>query len=170
MAFRPFRRNRLHFATKGASVMMGPYTRIVGKHPYGTPPFYAIVQSDGSYYAHTKKTRVAAILHPSILNHLQKRVFTVENASSSTEAEWHSILRGLELALEEGETCVALENDNLGVIHGLITPLMQFRHEYARYYKEQILTTAKHAEWVGARWIPREFNRADALFKEYPLA
>jgi len=170
MTFHPFRRSRLNFATKGSPIMMGPYTRIVGKHPYGTPPYYAIVQTGGLYHEYTKKTRVAAILKPSILNHLQKRVFVVENASSLTEAKWHSVLRGLELALEEGETCVALEHDNLSIIHGLITPLMKFRHEYAHYYKKQILSTAKHAEWVGARWIPREFNRADALFKEYPLA
>ena len=94
----------------------------------------------------------------------------VENAASSTEAAWHSILMGLDLALEQGELSVALENDNLGVIHGLVTPETIFRHEYARYYKEEIMKRARHTEYLGARWIPREFNRADKLFKEYPLA
>jgi hypothetical protein len=74
---------------------------------------------------------------------------------------------GLDLALEEGELNVALENDNLGVIHGLITPGTAFRHEYARYYKDQILQRAEKAEYFGARWIPREFNKA---VKEQPLA
>lgn len=161
---------RLCSARPGVPVMMAPYTRIVGKHPYGTPPFFAVVQTNGSYYANSGKTRVAAILKPSLLDHLQKRVVTVENASSSTEAEWHSVAVGLGLALEEGEECIALENDNLGVIHGLITPGTAFRHEYARYYKDIILQMARHSEYVGARWIPRECNKADALCKEYPLA
>ena len=151
-------------------VMLSPYTRIVGKHPYGTPPFFAIVQTGGTYYPATRKTRVAAIMKPSIIKHLQKRVYTVESAISSTEAEWHSILMGLVMALEEGEECIALENDNLGVIHGLITPGTAFRHEYARYYKNQILQRAEKAEYVGARWIPRKLNKADMLCKEYPMA
>ena len=150
--------------------MLTPYIRLVGKHPYGTPPFYAVVQTDGSFYSHTQRTRVAAILKPSLLEHLQKRVRTVENAVSSTEAEWCSVAFGLHLALEEGEQCIALENDNLGVIHGLVTPGTAFRHEYANHYKDQIMRLARKAEYVGVRWIPRELNRADALFKEYPLA
>jgi len=145
--------------------MLSPYTLVKGKHLYGTPPFYAVVQTDGSFYSHTKRTRVAAILTPSVLNHVQKRVLTVENAASSTEAEWCSVVFGLHLALEQGEHSVALENDNLGVIHGLITPGTQFRHEYARYYKDQLLKLARNADYVGARWIPRELNRADALFR-----
>ena len=149
--------------------MLSPYTRIVGKHPYGIPPFYAIVQTDGSFYTHTRRTRVAAVLKPSMLERIQKRVMTVQDACSSTEAEWHSIAFGLQLALEEGESCIALENDNLGVIHGLITPGTQFRHEYARHYKDQILRLARQTEYVGARWIPREFNGADVLFRQHPL-
>jgi len=153
-----------------AMTMLLPYTRIKGILPYGTPPFYAIVQTDGSYSPRTGATRVAAILRPSYLDRRQKRVQTVPVAESSTEAVWHSVAFGLHLALDEGERNIALENDNLGVIQGLVTPGTVFRDECVRYYKEQIIKMCRKADWVGARWIPREQNRAGFLFMEFPMA
>ena len=150
--------------------MLFPYTRIKGVLPYGTPPFYAIVQTDGSYSQRTGTTRVAAILRPSYLDRRQKRVQTVPVADSLLEAQWHSLTFGLQLALDEGERNIALENDNISVIQGLVTPGTVFRHEYARHYKDQIIRLCRKADWVGARCIPRELNRAGFLFMEFPLA
>lgn len=150
--------------------MLLPYTRIKGILPYGTPSFYAIVQTDGSYAQRTGTTRVAAILRPSYLDRRQKRVQTVPVAASLVEAEWHSLAFGLQLAVDQGERNIALENGNISVIQGLVTPGTIFRHEYARHYKDQIIKICRKADWVGARWIPKEHNRAGFLFMEYPLA
>jgi hypothetical protein len=87
-------------------------------------------------------------------------------ANSSTEAEWASVAIGLSLAVERGCDAIALENDNLGVIRSLIFPHTKLRHEYARYYRDRILLTAFETSWTGARWIPREENRADDLFRQ----
>lgn len=153
-----------------APSMLFPYTRIKGILPYGTPPFYAIVQTDGSYSQRTETTRVAAILRPSYLDRRQKRVQTVPVADSLLEAQWHSVAFGLQLALDEGERNIALENDTYDIIQGLVTPGTVFRHEYARHSKDQILKMCRKADWVGARWIPKEHNRAGFLFMEFPLA
>lgn len=153
-----------------APTMLLPYTRIKGVLPYGTPPFYAIVQTDGSYAQRTGTTRVAAILRPSYLDRRQKRVQTVPVAESLMEAEWHSLAFGLQLAVDQGERNIALENDNISVIQGLVTPGAVFRHEYARYYKDQLIKICRKTDWVGARWIPKEHNRAGFLFMEFPMA
>ena len=92
-------------------------------------------------------------------------MFPVE-ASCSTEAEWASVAIGLSLALERGSDAIAVENDNLGVIRSLIFPNTKLRHEYARYYRDRILLSALETSWTGARWIPREQNRADDLFRQ----
>ena len=150
--------------------MISPYTRLVGKYPYGIPPVCAVVQTYARFERESLDTRVAAVLRPSVLNCIQKRVVTVQSASTAREADWHSIAFGLQFALEEGEQSILLENENLAVIHGLITPGMWFLHKYARHFKDQILRMARNAEYVGARWIPKDTRRTDVLFREHPLA
>ena len=140
------------------------YTRVAGRRPH-MPVYYAIVQTDGSYYHNTKWTRVAALMKPSMRNQVASMVRTVEDTVSPSEAEWASVTAGLEFALEQGEESVALENDNLQVIHGLVVPGVELRHSYAKYHKERILRLATHMEWLGARWIPRERNMAVNLFR-----
>ena len=139
------------------------YTRVAGRRPH-MPVYYAVVQTDGSYYHNTKWTRVAALMKPSMRYQVASMVRTVEDTVSSSEAEWASVTAGLEFALEQGEDSVALENDNLQVIHGLVVPGVELRHSYAKYHKQRILRLAEHMEWLGARWIPRERNMADKLF------
>jgi ribonuclease HI len=85
------------------------------------------------------------------------------NAVSATEAEWASVAAGLEFALEHNETAVCIENDNQSVVEGLLKKERN-RMEYARYYKNRIEFLTREANWVGVRWIPRKFNRADDLF------
>jgi len=128
------------------------------------PIYYAVVQTDASFYNHSKWTRVAALMKPSVNEHVASMMRSVDNAVSSSEAEWASVTAGLEFALENGEEAVAIENDNLQVIHGLIVPGVELRHSYAKYHKQRILRLADHMEWLGARWIPREMNHADKLF------
>ena len=132
------------------------FSRIGGKllQPF---PFLIRVQTDGSYGR--LGGRVAAIICSP-----EKRSLMMEvPVSGSTEAEWASVALGLQLALDENEVNIGLENDNQGVIRGLVNnrPL---KHEYARYYRSKILGLATHTLWTGVRWIPRGYNRADDLF------
>ena len=146
--------------TKG--VHLPRFTTIGGTHLF-QPPFYTLVQTDGSFYTKSKYSRVALILTTADTQEQYRKMFAIQDTVSSTETEWASVYHGLHLALEKAQPIVALENDNLSVISGLIlqNPL---KHEYARYYKSKILTMTKQTAWTGIRWIPREKNRADALF------
>ena len=139
------------------------YTRVAGRRPH-MPVYYAVVQTHGSYYGNTNWTRVAALMKPSMRHQVASMVRTIKDTVSSSEAEWASVTAGLEFALEQGEESVALENDNLHVIHSLVVPGVELRHSYAKYHKQRILRLAEHMEWLGARWIPRERNMADNFF------
>ena len=141
-----------------------PFTRVTGRstHP---PLILATVQADGSYSFKTGEARVAAILTPTKSHSTFRHVQSI-SADSSMEAEWASISMGLELAITHSEGAVGVENDCLGVINVLMSSHDTWlRHEYARYWRYRILRQAKGFEWFGIRWIPREQNRADDLFK-----
>ena len=71
------------------------------------------------------------------------------DARTLTEAEWVSVLFGLTMALEKNCDSLVLENDNQGVIRALMTPRPRLRHEYARYYHNQILSLTNETEWTG---------------------
>ena len=88
----------------------------------------------------------------------------IPHTESPTETEWASIAGGLEFALQKGEICIGIENDNLGVVGALITDKRDFRNYYAYYYRDKILRMTRLTLWTGIRWIPREINRADDLF------
>ena len=138
------------------------YIRIGGRMLFpqsAFPPVLTYVQTDGSFKG--TRARVAVIIQPQ-----QQRYMFPIDANSSTEAEWASVAAGLSLAIEAGCDAIALENDNLGVIRSLILPTTRLRHEYARFYRDRILTSAAETSWTGARWIPREQNRADDLFRQ----
>ena len=136
------------------------YIRIGGRMLL-PPPVLTYVQTDGSFKGTSPRARVAVIIQPQ-----QQRYMFPIDANSSTEAEWASVAAGLSLAIEAGCDAIALENDNLGVIRSLILPTTRLRHEYARFYRDRILTSAAETSWTGARWIPREQNRADDLFRQ----
>ena len=138
------------------------FTTIGGKHMF-QPPFYTLVQTDGSFNAKSRHSRAAIILTTADKQEQIRRLYVIQDAISSTETEWASVHHGLQLALEKAQPIVALENDNLSVIAGLIFP-NPLKHEYARYYKARILSMTKETAWTGVRWIPWEKNQADALF------
>lgn len=147
---------------KALGAILRPYSRIGGIMLH-TPPVFACVQTDGSFYSKSQKARIAVLLRradgQSLLSDLQSIV-----AISSTETEWASVAQGMQFALENNETMVALENDNLGVVHSLINAKSPLKQDYAKYYRYEIQNLAKESTWTGVRWIPRIFNRADALF------
>ena len=130
------------------------YHRIFGSC-LQTPRPYARVQMDGNFNPSNRYSRVMMILHPALRNDVQKHLFQIMNVNDITETEWASVAHGLEFALEHGETIINIENDNLSVVSGLIMPHNHLKHDYARYYRNTILTNARYTQWTGIRWIPR---------------
>lgn len=130
-------------------------------HP---PRFTALLQTDGSFQHHTRRSRVAMILttetHKYSLTHMMK----IPDAQDSTETEWASINHGLLFALENNERNIHIENDNLSVIHGLMLPNKPLKQEYAKYHRYMIMNTVAKTYWTAIRWIPRELNLSDRLF------
>jgi hypothetical protein len=72
---------------------------------------------------------------------------------------------GLELALQHDQIAIGIENDCLGVIHGLLFSDTPLKHAYARHWRAQIQKLAAESHWTGVRWIPRGANAADALLR-----
>ena len=139
------------------------FRRLGGMNMY-QPRFCALLQTDGSFQHHTRRSRVAMILttetHKYTLTHMMK----IPDAQDSTETEWASINHGLLFALENNERNIHIENDNLSVIRGLILPNSVLKNEYAKYYRYIIMNTVAKTYWTAIRWIPRELNASDKLF------
>jgi ribonuclease HI len=150
---------------KAVGAIRMPYVRIGGNVAF-PPPFLALVQTDGSYRLKPQKqARVAFILLSADGRRSLRDVETIR-ADSSTEAEWSSIYYGLQAAIDAKETAIGIENDCLSVIHGLTlsAPAAPLRNPVNQEIRRKILDLAKQTTWTGVRWIPREENRADALF------
>jgi hypothetical protein len=139
-----------------------PYSRI-GGHLTFPPALIARAQVDGSF-GRRGGGRIAAIM-TSDTGYATFRSTRPMKALNSTEAEWAAVALGLELALQHNQTAVGIENDCLGVIHGLLFSDTPLKHAYARHWRAQILKLTEETHWTGVRWIPREANRADALLR-----
>jgi hypothetical protein len=139
------------------------YHRIFGVP--SMPHTFARVQTDGSYYTRNKLSRIAMILYPSMSKVTQKQMLQIMDVNDSTETEWASVSQGLVFALEHDETIINIENDNLSVVSALIMPQNNLKRDYAKYYRNTILSNARETEWTGIRWIPRGMNLADKLFR-----
>ena len=137
-----------------------PYVRIGGRATY-RPPILTKVQTDGSYTRRLQ--RIAAVVTKPNQS-LQKEIRTIR-VESSVEAEWASIVMGLQLAQQHSDGVIGVENDMLGIIHALMFAEKPMMHEYARHCRNEFYKFAEMSEWVGVRWIPREINRADELFR-----
>jgi ribonuclease HI len=124
------------------------------------PLALAAVQTDGSFRKNISRTAI-------ILDTVQGEQFTLVNTyfthANSYESEWCSVLNGLEFAQKKKQKAVTLENDNQGVIQSLITQTPP-RPLYWPYY-DSIYDLMTSFDWVSVRWIPREQNKADRLFR-----
>ena len=147
---------------KALGAILRPYSRIGGVMFY-PPPNIAHIQTDGSFRYREPTARIAVLL---IKNDRETILTQVKNvgASTSAETEWASVAHGILFALENNECAISLENDNLGVIQDLISPMRPLKHDYANYYRHEIQYLAKQTLWTGIRWTPREANYADRLF------
>ena len=140
-----------------------PFIR-VGGHRIYPPAVLTVVQTDGSFNHRSGSATVAARMTKAN-EVLVERVFPVYNVESSTEAEWASVYFGLQVATQSKEFSVGLENDNLSVIQHLLVGFKSKPRDYAYYYNYKIHDTIQGMDWCGIRWIPRERNKADGLFK-----
>ena len=121
------------------------------------------IQTDGSFKIQNGRiSRTAVILtKPDGIKYSLCRTYF--DHANSCESEWRSVLDGLEYSLKKEVSVVKLENDNLGVINSII-------HKnkpsglYSDYY-HYIFDLVKKFDYVGIRWIPRELNKADKLFR-----
>ena len=142
------------------------FIRIGGKalflqtYRHASLPAISYIQTDGSFKP--GEARIAGILQTPAQS--IQYMFPIK-AKSSTETEWASVAFGLHVAIQYNCDAVALENDNLSVICSLLFPDSRLRNEYARLYRDRILSLSNKTEWTGIRWIPRDQNTADALFR-----
>ena len=138
--------------------------RVLTKASNHRPPYTARVQTDGSFgmrYEPISRTAVILTDSSGIRHSLCKTYFDHRN---STESEWCSVLDGFNYCLKKDEGAVELENDNLGVMMSLIQRNPP-RHGYLADYYAMIRRQLTHLEYVGVRWIPRQLNKADGLFR-----
>ena len=138
---------------------MRPFHRLAGVI---RPAAVARVQTDGSYQHALRLSRTAVILRADDEWRLMKTYIEGEHANS-TESEWASVLDGIQFSIAKDQGALELENDNQGVIEALIR--RRAKKEVERYYLHTILEESADLEWLGIRWIPRELNRADTLFR-----
>ena len=132
-----------------------PITRFLGTvGPKATP---LRVQTDGSYTIAKARTAVLFYKGPWIYGY----VGTYEDLLDSTEAEWQSVCNGIR---DAGERTLQVENDNQDVIRSLQTRTRPKKDRHAWQFDE-IMDLAKEFESLSVRWIPREQNMADHLFR-----
>jgi ribonuclease HI len=134
------------------------YTSSLIKSPHVTH-----IQTDGSYSLHNKPISRTAV----ILNHPSGKTYrlckTYFDHANSHEAEWCSVLDGVTYSMKHNLRTIHLENDNLGVMNALINREKP-KSPYLEYY-HTILELTKELEFLGIRWIPRNLNKADRLFR-----
>jgi hypothetical protein len=96
------------------------------------------------------------------------RTYSRGEHTNSTDSEWASVADGIQYAIHKKQGAIHLENDNLGVIRTLQGLQARPRGGLARAYYDYIYELAHPLEWLAVRWIPRERNRADRLFRLPP--
>ena len=120
-----------------------------------------LLQTDGSFNHDLQMSRTACILDSKEGDlTLSKTYFDHE---SPMEAEWCSIVDGIKFAIKKGQGSIDLENDNLGVINHIIGTKKPPKIYYDYYL--QVFKEIRDLDYIGIRWIPREMNRADDLFR-----
>jgi len=124
------------------------------------PQTTVLLQTDGSFSHSYQMSRTACILNSR--NGELTLSKTYMDHDSSTESEWCSILDGIQFAVKKDEGSIDLENDNLGVVRHIVgkRPPRLFSDYYSQIMKE-----VKGLDYIGIRWIPRELNHADNLFR-----
>jgi hypothetical protein len=128
--------------------------------PSTLPPKVAHVQTDGSF---TTFSRTAVLLRT-----IDRQDYTLRSTYldhvDSTQSEWCSILDGILFSKRKDQGSIQLENDCFGVIQALLRNRPP-RDDLAAHYYTSIFKELRELDHFGIRWIPREMNKADELFR-----
>jgi len=122
----------------------------------------ALIQTDGSYSYKTSISRTAAIL--TVNNNEYKYIKTYFDHMNSMESEWASLVDGLEYSQKKGIKTLTIENDCLPIISSIVLSKPPKNPLFLDYYMYFNSLTTRYI-CLGIRWIPREMNRADELFR-----
>ena len=128
------------------------------------PPVVSLAQTDGSYWVHNRIGRTAVILYQRPEMETWRFMNTYPVMRNSSEAEWMSILDGVDYAQGKGIGELDLENDNLGICSSILKRTLPTKG-WEREYYYQIMGLVSQMDYFTIRWIPRERNRADKLFR-----
>lgn len=128
------------------------------------PPIVSLVQTDGSYWVHNKIGRTAVILHQRPAMETWRFLNTYTLMRNSSEAEWRSILDGVDYAQSKGIGSLDVENDNLAICQMLLKHQLPTKG-WERDYYYHINKMVAEMEYCTIRWIPRTQNKADKLFR-----
>ena len=66
--------------------------------------------------------------------------------------------------MKKGDGSMELENDCLGVVKALVRRQVPVDRQSAHFYST-ISREIRGLDYFGIRWIPREMNKADELFR-----
>lgn len=125
------------------------------------PLLVAHVQTDGSFTPAIARTAVVLRTTAATEYTLATTYFDHRN---STHTEWHSVLDGIKYTIEKGDCSIELENDCLGVVKALIKQKKPLDKQSAHVYNA-VSREIRSLDYFGIRWIPREMNKADELFR-----
>ena len=128
--------------------------------PSTLPPKVARVQTDGSF---TSFSRTAVLLRTTTPEEYTLRSTYLDHVNS-TQSEWCSILDGIIFSKRKDQGSIQLENDCLGVIQALLRNRPP-RDELTAHFYTTIFKELRELDYFGIRWIPREMNKADQLFR-----
>jgi hypothetical protein len=125
------------------------------------PAIVAHVQTDGSFTPQVSRTATLLKTVQGEEYSLFKTYFEHKNCGHS---EWCSVLDGILFSVKKDQGSVELENDCLGVVRALAQKRQPVDRASAYFYGK-IWREIRGLEHFGIRWIPREMNRADELFR-----
>ena len=124
------------------------------------PPKVAHVQTDGSF---KDISRTAVLLRTTSLEDYALRTTYLDHKNSG-HSEWCSVLDGILFSKQKDQGSIELENDCLGVIQAL-TRKRKPKDALSAYLYNTIFKELRELDHCGIRWIPRELNKADDLFR-----
>ena len=128
------------------------------------PPRVAEVQTDGSFNPANYCISRTAVILKSVENENFTHCNTYLDHENSYESEWRSVFDGIEFSMATDQGAIELENDCLGVVNSIIKKPRAMKSLYKDYYLA-IHQLVRHMDYVGIRWVPREMNKADELFR-----
>ena len=135
---------------------------MLGKVKRFIPAHVAHVQTDGSFRMATRHSRTAVLLQTDT-GQVHNQVNHYLTHQNSHESEWQSIYDGILLSIRKDQWAVELENDCFGVVAGIVGK-QTVNPKYVDYYLS-IKNEIRQLDYFRIKWIPRELNRADSLFR-----